>query len=65
MHNQTPARPCGACLQPGNRVITEAFTDNGSAFKRHAQLVAGGNAPSLCMRRDGTANVCHLGRQAG
>ncbi|MGE5492535.1 MAG: hypothetical protein ACM31P_14735 [Actinomycetota bacterium] len=64
MKKQNQTRPCGACLQPGNPVITEAFVDNGSAFKRHAQLVAAGCAPSLCMRRDGTRYVCHLGGQA-
>lgn len=59
-----PARPCSACHGPRTGVITETFTDDASAFRRHAQLVQSGRAPSLCMQRDGTRNVCHLAETA-
>lgn len=64
MKKQVQARPCASCLRPGSPVVTEAFADDGSAFRRHAQLVAAGSAPSLCMRRDGTRYVCHFDRNA-
>lgn len=55
-----PARPCSACYGARTGVITETFLDDASAFRRHTELVDGGLAPSLCIRRDGTRNVCHF-----
>lgn len=64
MKKQAQTRPCGSCSQPHSGLVTEAFTDSISAFRRHAQLVQVGCAPSLCMRRDGTRYVCHFGDAA-
>lgn len=60
MNNKMQTRPCAACQQPGNGVVSEVFADNSSAFRRHAQLVQVGHAPSFCMKRDGTCYVCHF-----
>lgn len=57
-------RPCGYCLRPGSPVISQSFSEKGIAFRRHAELVETGSAPSMCMRRDGTCYVCHLGQKS-